>query len=273
MKLINLGILLGYILIPILIFRFVYIIENKKVTKFAIDKINKNIRKSDNSSLSYDKIESFLTSMGVNVLFDREIEPGEFILFKIFFAFLLFMVGLKINIIVSIPLLFIGFFIPDFILKLSNQGDNNEMLMDIKKMYDTLRIQTKAGMFLTNSLTECYLVVSNKRLKRALLELNTDILTYNDVELAIDQFNRKFKNSQIDSFCIIIKQSLQSGQTVQILNDLSSQIKDIEKGLYLQIKAKTERKLELIELFLFIGVVAIIFYGVFSELMNVLINF
>ena len=45
----------------------------------------------------------------------------------------------------------------------------------------TLKIQTKAGVFLSYSLSECYLIVKNARLKAAMLEMTNKIVIKNDV--------------------------------------------------------------------------------------------
>ena len=145
--------------------------------------------------------------------------------------------------------------------------------MDLKRVYDTLRIQTKAGVFLTSSIAECYLVAENKRLKKALLELNNKIIAKNDIESAIEDFNSKFKNPYIDTFCIVIKQSLESGKTVQILEDLSAQIKDIQQAISIREAERVKYKLEGLQFLVYVGVIAIVAYGIFTELITSLMNF
>ena len=191
----------------------------KKFTKMTNSFMEVGLKKSSKGYFSYERIEKYLNQMGVNDMFDSEVSPSSFILVKIFMALVLSLVGIKEGIfILTIGLALLGFFIPDIFINLSNNEDNDKILIDLKKVYDTLRIQTKAGVFLTSSIAECYLVAENRRLKKALLELNNKIIAKNDIETAIEEFNAKFKNSYIDTFCIVIKQSLESGKTVQILN-------------------------------------------------------
>ena len=56
------------------------------------------------------------------------------------------------------------------------------MMPDIKVIYDTLRIQTKAGVFINEALGQCYLKVRNERLKEALLILNGKLIRDKDIE-------------------------------------------------------------------------------------------
>ena len=46
------------------------------------------------------------------------------------------------------------------------------------------------------------------------------IVIKNDIESAVIEFNKCFENSYIDTLCVTIKQSLESGKSVQILEDL-----------------------------------------------------
>lgn len=45
------------------------------------------------------------------------------------------------------------------------------MLNDIRLIYDTLKIQSKSGVYITDILSECQLLVQMPRLKKALMEL------------------------------------------------------------------------------------------------------
>lgn len=246
----------------------------KKFTKMTNSFMEVGLKKSSKGYFSYERIEKYLNQMGVNDMFDSEVSPSSFILVKIFMALVLSLVGIKEGIfILTIGLALLGFFIPDIFINLSNNEDNDKILIDLKKVYDTLRIQTKAGVFLTSSIAECYLVAENRRLKKALLELNNKIIAKNDIETAIEEFNAKFKNSYIDTFCIVIKQSLESGKTVQILEDLSEQIKDIQQAISIKEAEKVKYKLEGLQFLIYVGVIAIVVYGIFTELMSSLMNF
>lgn len=266
------------IIATILVYKLVRLSFNenkiKKFTKMTNNFMEVGLKKSSKGYFSYERIEKYLNQMGVNDMFDNEISPSSFILIKIFMALILSLIGIKEGIVLlAIGLALLGFFIPDIFINLSNNEDNNKILLDLKKVYDTLRIQTKAGVFLTNSIAECYLVAENKRLKKALLELNNNIIAKHDIESSIEKFNSKFKSSYIDTFCIVIKQSLESGKTVQILEDLSEQIKDIQQTISTKESEKVKYKLEGLQFLIYVGVIAIVIYGIFTELMSSLMNF
>lgn len=207
-------------------------------------------------------------------MFGGAANPVNYMLVKILALLLLFMMGLSLNqIIVSIVLGVIGFFLPDILLTISNSIDNDAMLEDIKCVYDTLRIQTKAGVFLTASLSECYLAVRNKRLKRALLELTNDISTRREVDDALERFNGKFDCGQIDIFCIIIGQSMESGRSVKALEDISLQMNDLQHAINMKEKEALDRKVQIIELLVFIGLLAVTVYSLGVEVMSSILVF
>lgn len=105
-----------------------------------------------------------------------------------------------------------GFFIPDIYAKVSNNSDNEKILLDIRGIFDTIRIKTEGGMFLTSAIMECYKNTRNRRLKQALFEMNAQIIAKNDIRETVDVFNSKFKNKYIDTLCVILKQSLEAGK-------------------------------------------------------------
>jgi hypothetical protein len=248
-------------------------LDHKNVSKFSLERIDKNLKSTNNVLFDYEKIDRYLKTIGIKEMLNKDINPTQFIIVKLIMALVFIISFFKFNAMISVTLGILGFFIPDIVLRVSNTVDNEEMLPDIKRVYDTLRIQTKAGVFLTMSLTECYLVVKSPRLKKALLELNNYIITKNDIEGAIEEFKSKFQNTYIDTFCIVIGQSIESGRTVQILQDLSTQIKDIEEAMNIKLAERVKTKLEGLQFLIYVGVIGIIVYGIFTEILKSLTSF
>ena len=202
-------------------------------------------------------------------MFGEMATPVTFLLVKLLAFLLLFMVGISFNsILAGLILGVLGFFLPDILLNVSNSMDNDTMLSDIKCIYDTLRIQTKAGVFLSASLCECYLAVKNRRLKSALLELTNDISTRREIDDALERFNEKFDFGQIDIFCIVIRQSMESGRSVKVLEDLSLQMNDLQRAINMKEKEALDRKVQVIELMLFIGLLAVTVYSLGVEVIS-----
>lgn len=241
-------------------------------TRFSLESI---LLKTKLDFLNADKISRYLSRSGVTYMFKHKIDPLIYLVLKIFSSLLviLLVANAKVTLLLIVPAGILGFFIPDFLFGVSNRVDNDEMLNDIKSIYDTLRIQTKAGVFLTTSLSECYLGVRNRRLKAALLELNSKIIAKNDIESAVDEFNLQFENKHIDVLCMILKQSLESGQSIQILSDLSVQMKDVQHAISLKEKEKLDRKIQLLQMMLYVGVLAICVYCLGVEITSTLRSF
>lgn len=244
------------IIICVCICKLLSIPKSTDLSTITDKKITEGLKKIPGGYLSYERLEKYLKQMG------KEETPTKYIMIKVGFSLAFMLIGLREeNILIILGLGILGFFIPDYTVKRGNDRDNEEMIMDIKLVYDTLRIQTKAGVFINKAISECYLIVSNERLKEGLLMLSSKLNKDNDIELALDEFKSRFKNPYIDTFCIVIQQSLESGQTIQILEDLSEQINDLEEAMYIRKEDQVEGKLSRQQFFIFIGVIMIAIYG------------
>lgn len=261
------------IILPVLLVIIVMNIDWKenlsKAGESGADFVGRILKKSKLNYFNFHSIQKFLKTRGAIYMFGEMATPVTFLLVKLLAFLLLFMVGISFD---SIPagLIFgvLGFFMPDILLNVSNSMDNDTMLSDIKCIYDTLRIQTKAGVFLSASLCECYLAVKNRRLKSALLELTNDISTRREIDDALERFNEKFDFGQIDIFCIVIRQSMESGRSVKVLEDLSLQMNDLQRAINMKEKEALDRKVQIIELMLFIGLLAVTAYSLGVEVIS-----
>ena len=261
------------IILPVLLVIIVMNIDWKenlsKAGESGADFVGRILKKSKLNYFNFHSIQKFLKTRGAVYMFGEMATPVTFLLVKLLAFLLLFMVGISFNsVLVGLILGVIGFFIPDILLNVSNSMDNDTMLPDIKCIYDTLRIQTKAGVFLSASLCECYLAVKNRRLKSALLELTNDISTRREIDDALERFNEKFDFGQIDIFCIVIRQSMESGRSVKVLEDLSLQMNDLQRAINMKEKEALDRKVQVIELMLFIGLLAVTVYSLGVEVIS-----
>lgn len=161
-----------------------------------------------------------------------------------------------------------GAFLPRLVFQISNVRDNEQMVSDIRKLYEYVKIQVKAGMYLTNTLSACYLAISNRRLKQGLLELNSRLIATNSVAIAIEDFSEKFSNEYIDYFCLIVSQSEQSGRMAQMLDDMSRQMEDLERYMMRQKRGRMERKVLFLTLLVFIGILLIAAYQLAVSLLS-----
>lgn len=263
------------IFIPVFTLYFVYKIDWTVVTKSANEKLrsqvlgmleNEDALDEKKGYFDLERIDKYLRTRGGYYMFTW-LDPFTFLMIKAGVALLGFLVvfsfipsNLFLALIGGLVGAVIGFFAFDWLLDIANESDNDEMLTDVKSIFDTLRTQTKAGVFLSNSLTECYMIVSNARLKSALLDMTNKIVIKNDIEDAVKDFNREFDSPYIDTLCVTILQSMESGKSVQILEDLSKQISDMQSAINIKEQEKLDAKIQVLEMLVFIGLIGAVLY-------------
>ena len=239
----------------------------------GIDALRSSMASSSFNLFNYDKISTYILSHGVTYMSDGKVDAVKYIMIKLGVSIFIAVIFMQIHILMAIPGIVVGFLLPDVFVNESDKSDNSNMAMDIKNIYDSLRIQTKAGVYLTESLSECYLIVKNARLKKALLELTSAIVAQSDIVMAVEEFNSKFNNRYIDEFCIIMKQSLESGRTVKLLDDISAQLADMQAAINIKEKEKLQRKIMYGQILLYGGVLALCVVAVVRQLTGSLSEF
>lgn len=156
------------------------------------------------------------------------------------------------------------FCLPSGLLVYLNRQDNRRLLPELKLVYHAMEIQIRAGVYVTDALAECYGAVHERRLRAALLTLAGDIVMKADICDALSSFQEKFDNRHVDSLCIIVLQALESGQAVELLNDIGEQLKDMEAVLMEQKKGKLDRTITLYQLCVLAVVLGIALYACVS---------
>lgn len=147
------------------------------------------------------------------------------------------------------------------------------MMLDISNTYDVLKIQVRAGVYITDSIFFCYQNCSNKRLKDALLAAYLDIKTDGNIEQALEKLNAKFNNRQISTLCAILEQSLTSGQSAEILDNITKKNVDVQKLINQQYRRKIEKIYNTLGILIVIGLFAVVFYIAGVTLKSVLLQF
>lgn len=207
----------------------------------------------------YNRLQLYLSRTGANYMFGRVIDPVEFILFKILAAVMLGITGFILGgYIGGSAGVIAGYILPNIILGMANDRDNDLFLADIRGVYETLKIKTESGMFLTTSIRQCYKVVENKRLKKALLELSGELGTTGNVKDAVDLFQMKFKNRYIDQLCVTLRQSFDSGSTLNTITDMANNLSDIQKAIELDAKNKLEKEVMFTQLMILAAIMVMI---------------
>lgn len=224
---------------------------------------------------NYERIQMFIKQYGVSYMMYESINPVMYIIIKILvglFLSILAMIQIP-NILLFVFVFVMGFFGVDVLVRLNNSSDNKEMMEDIANTYDILKIQMRAGVFITDAIYFCYQNCTNKRLKDGFLGLYLDIKSSGNIKESLGEFNSKFKNNNISTLCAVLEQSLSTGQSAEILADISKKNVDIQKLYNSQYKRKIDGKYHRLGILIIVGLFAVIFYMTEINLSSTLSNF
>jgi len=218
------------------------------------------LQEKNRNSGWYLRTEQWLNQNGAGFHYGKWMNPSVYLAIRIVLAFMgmlvLGAVGWGYGILLAVLL----FFLPGWMLTYLNRKDNQALLPELKLVYHSLEIQIRAGVYVMDAMAECYGSVRQPRLKQALLELAGDIVMKSDVYGALDRFQGRFDNTYIDSLCITLLQALESGQAVELLSDISEQIKDMEGVVLERKKSALDRSITFYQLGILAAVMGVVLY-------------
>lgn len=216
----------------------------------------------------WEKLRVFLKTHGIENLAGVSIPPGVFVLISgllgIFLGCFAHFIG-KGSIWMKLLFFFIGTMIPAGMLMISNKTDNDKMLVDLRNLFEMLKIQIHAGVYIMDALENCIRNIQSKRLKNALNRLIHEIYMSRNVTEALDDFNENFSNPHIDTLVIILKQAMETGYSVSNLDSAFEQILDVEKAIYIRMENSMERNVQILQVILMAGIIAMTVYCSFVE--------
>lgn len=227
--------------------------------------LTENMKRAKGKSFNYEYMDAFINKYGVNFMI-KGITPVGYVALKLIASLFVMVVTMNENVVLGLAFGPACYYILDFIFIESNKSDNKLMMEDIKNVYDTLRIQIKAGVYITSVLTDCYLVVKNKRLKKAFLELTSDIAAKNDLEESLDRFTYKFDNQYIDNLATVIKQSMTTGQAGKMFDDIKGQINDIENAMVEAEKQRINTQILIVQALMYVAILVSTVYLCLGQL-------
>lgn len=234
-------------------------IELTKEREERLRNISKKVIKNRDK---YRKIQIYLSKKGVNYMMKRNVDPIEFIGLKILVGFVAGFIAFLLGGVFAMIVLFaIGYFTPNLIVYLSNKADNKAMLLDIKEIYEILKLKTESGLFITDSLLQCFKIAQNSRLKAGLLELASEIKAKNNISEALQNFEIKFDNKYITSFAGVIRQGLETGDTLSSIENISKQLVSVQKAMDIIIDGKTNANVQATQVVVLIEIMIIVFYA------------
>lgn len=232
--------------------------DNKFILK-KFRKINSFIARNDKFKPALNKRKVILKRLGN----PYNITPTLYYLFKYiptFCILIYFIVSGKFTFLI-IAAMFLTFFFIDITYYFHNKSDNAEILYDLPKIYQILEIQSYANIPLEVSLTEIFDVVKNKRLKLRLIELAAEITIRKDVPSAIDHFVENFNSSELNSFCLAIKQSVISGRNREFLENQGYILEKRRLNNKDKETSNNNVKVAIASIFMFIGIGWLMYYS------------
>ena len=256
----------------LLLFLFFYEHNGKGMGEFKVLHTYRElagwVRKRERYQSWYLHLEASLKENGAEFHYGRWLRPGGYLALRLLLAvtgtLIVGSYGTGYGILCGLLL----YELPQGMLWYLNERDNRQMLSDIRMVYHALEIQLKAGVYITDALAECYGAVSHRRLRRGLLDLAGDIVMRADILQAMECFQGSFRNRYIDALCITVLQALESGQAVELLQDIGEQIKDMEHNLLQRQKSSLERSITLYQLGILAAVLGISLYAVLGQLLQ-----
>lgn len=86
------------------------------------------------------------------------------------------------------------------------------MMPDIMEMSRFVLYAKRGGQYIADALKDAVIVVENKRLKTALMQLRNDMDSGRNLDECLQEMEMSFSNGEISSFCTVIKSLQTTGQ-------------------------------------------------------------
>ena len=168
---------------------------------------------------------------------------------------------------------FIGFFLLDFVLRLQNKSSNDEMLSDIMEMSRSVLYGKKGGQYIVDALKDAVIVVENKRLKTALMNLRNNLDSGVSLNDCLDELEMSFANGEISSFCTVIKSLQATGQVNEALRTLENNIEREQVSVNKRRCLILEHKTMMYVIFIAMDLMLMIMYAIIMKLLALQIGF
>ncbi len=231
--------------------------------------------------LIYEKQIS-LRKMGAGILLKDQMTVGGWYLYKgmmagLFGLIIAFIVGGMMQSTYAKPLVvaaaLIGWFFLDILLNAGNKASNDEMMPDIMEMSRSVLYAKRGGQYIADALKDSVIVVENKRLKSALMQLRHDLDAGKSLDECLEELELSFSNGEIASFCTVIKSLQATGQVDEALKTLESNIEREQISVNKRRCLMLEHKTMMYVIFIAMDILAMILYCIIMKLLEMQIGF
>ncbi len=223
-----------------------------------------------------------LKKMGAGVLLKDQMTVSSWYLYKglmsgLFGIIIAFIFGGVMKSEMAKPLIavaaVIGWFFLDILLRAGNKASNDEMMPDIMEMSRSVLYAKRGGQYIADALKDAVIVVENRRLKSALMQLRHDLEAGNSLDECLGELELSFSNGEISSFCTVIKSLQATGQVDEALRTLENNIEREQVSVNKKRCLMLEHKTMMYVIFIAMDILAMILYCIIMKLLEMQIGF
>lgn len=245
----------------------------------------KQIKKLQNSSVVRNLVadkQIQLRKMGAGILLKDQMTVSQWYLYKLLMAGLFFCICLfitdgvfhaKAAAPISIVAAVLGWFFLDFVLRSLNKSSNEDMMDDIMEMSRSVLYGKRGGQYIADALKDSVMVVENKRLKTALIQLRNDLDSGKSLDDCLQELEMSFSNGEISSFCTVIKSLQSTGQVDEALRTLENNIEREQVSVNKRRCVVLEQKTTLYVIMIAMDILGMLLYCIIMKLMDMQIGF
>ena len=245
----------------------------------------KQIKKLQNSSVVRNLVadkQIQLRKMGAGILLKDQMTVSQWYLYKLLMAGLFFCICLfitdgvfhaKAAAPISIVAAVLGWFFLDFVLRSLNKSSNEDMMDDIIEMSRSVLYGKRGGQYIADALKDSVMVVENKRLKTALIQLRNDLDSGKSLDDCLQELEMSFSNGEISSFCTVIKSLQSTGQVDEALRTLENNIEREQVSVNKRRCVVLEQKTTLYVIMIAMDILGMLLYCIIMKLMDMQIGF
>lgn len=212
---------------------------------------------------TYERLAAWLKSIGAGYFIKGFDDPFYFLAVNLCLFFgILILLGILGGSIAYGFLMGSGILLLELIFMVSkDREENGKMTEDIAFLYDGTAIQLSGNIYIAHAVDNCIPYIESRRLKQALTELSNNLMLGGDVNGATQDFQEKFHNTYLDTYCnVIVQITSQMGEAGGLIEDMSRQLTVMQETAFMQKKKAAENKLQLCIIGIFLVFTALIFY-------------